>query len=471
MIGDSTCNVQLDSGKADISMADLASGKISIKFVGAKASVPAGGYWTLTMGVDTKDAKMDVTLDGTSSLTVASSKGLRIANGSKLTMESGSQLIVNSGALLRVGSEGEIAGNGTITNSGTVTLHKGDAADKTAKVTAITLASGGAVYSQFEVTDGKIGPSGNVSHSNGSYTVAGVTENDGSTLIQFTERYTYYTPSHGGSSGSSGYAITVPSDIKNGDVTVSPSRATAGTVVTITVKPDAGYELDSLTVTDKNGGTVALKDIGSNKYTFTMPSGAVKIAAEFVEETPVSTLPFDDVAATAWYYDAVEYVYDNGLMNGTASDTFAPNATLTRGMLATVLWRMEGSPVVNYALPFEDVSGGQWYTEAIRWAASVGVVNGTSATTYAPNANITREQLATMLYRYAAYKSGSVSTSASLSGFTDAGSVSDYAADAMEWAVAEEIIGGMTSTTLVPQGSATRAQTATMLMRYCENVL
>ena len=280
-----------------------------------------------------------------------------------------------------------------------------------------------------------------------------------------------YTPSHGGSSGSSGYAITVPSNIKNGDVTVSPSRATAGTVVTITVKPDAGYELDSLTVTDKNGKTVALKDIGNNKYTFTMPSGAVKIAAEFVEETPVSTLPFDDVAATAWYYDAVEYVYDNGLMNGTASDTFAPNATLTRGMLATVLWRMEGSPVVNYALPFEDVSGDQWYTEAIRWAASVGVVNGTSATTYAPNANITREQLATMLYRYAAYKSGSVSTSASLSGFTDAGSVSDYAADAMEWAVAEEIIGGMTSTTLVPQGSATRAQTATMLMRYCENVL
>ena len=277
--------------------------------------------------------------------------------------------------------------------------------------------------------------------------------------------------SHGGSSGSSGYAITVPSDIKNGDVTVSPSRATAGTVVTITVKPDSGYELDSLTVTDKNGKTVALKDIGNNKYTFTMPSGAVKIAAEFVEETPVSTLPFDDVAATAWYYDAVEYVYDNGLMNGTASDTFAPNATLTRGMLATVLWRMEGSPVVNYALPFEDVSGDQWYTEAIRWAASVGVVNGTSATTYAPNANITREQLATMLYRYAAYKSGSVSTSASLSGFTDAGSVSDYAADAMEWAVAEEIIGGMTSTTLVPQGSATRAQTATMLMRYCENVL
>ena len=281
----------------------------------------------------------------------------------------------------------------------------------------------------------------------------------------------FYTPSHGGSSGSSGYAITVPSDIKNGDVTVSPSRATAGTVVTITVKPDAGYELDSLTVTDKNGETVALKDIGNNKYTFTMPSGAVKIAAEFVEETPVSTLPFDDVAATAWYYDAVEYVYESDLMNGTSSTIFAPNATLTRGMLATVLWRMEGSPVVNYALPFEDVSGDQWYTEAIRWAASVGVVNGTSATTYAPNANITREQLATMLYRYAAYKSGSVSTSASLSGFTDAGSVSDYAADAMEWAVAEEIIGGMTSTTLVPQGSATRAQTATMLMRYCENVL
>ena len=202
-----------------------------------------------------------------------------------------------------------------------------------------------------------------------------------------------------------------------------------------------------------------------------MPRGKVEVKVSFKEEITVSTLPFTDVATTAWYYDAVEYVYDNDLMNGTSSTVFAPNATLTRGMLATVLWRMEGSPVVNYALPFEDVSADQWYTEAIRWAASVGVVNGTSATTYAPNANITREQLATMLYRYAAYKSGNVSASASLSGFTDAGSVSDYAADAMEWAVAEEIIGGMTSTTLVPQGSATRAQTATMLMRYCENVL
>ena len=337
----------------------------------------------------------------------------------------------------------------------------------------ITIPSGASVPPEglSATISGSAGKSVTVKNETGNkitVTINGVKQEIGSNA---TSQPFTYTPSHGSSSGSSGYAITVPSDIKNGDVTVSPSRATAGTVVTITVKPDSGYELDSLTVTDKNGKTVALKDIGNNKYTFTMPSGAVKIAAEFVEETPVSTLPFDDVAATAWYYDAVEYVYDNGLMNGTASDTFAPNATLTRGMLATVLWRMEGSPVVNYALPFEDVSGDQWYTEAIRWAASVGVVNGTSATTYAPNANITREQLATMLYRYAAYKSGSVSTSASLSGFTDAGSVSDYAADAMEWAVAEEIIGGMTSTTLVPQGSATRAQTATMLMRYCENVL
>ncbi|HIX32236.1 MAG TPA: S-layer homology domain-containing protein [Firmicutes bacterium] len=430
---------------------------------GSAATIPAGQEFFLQLD---SSNKLKLAVESNATLTVAGK--LTASTGSELALAG--KLDVASGGIVRVASTAKITGAGTITNSGTVTLHS-SGTNNASVAPAITLASGGAVYSQFEVTDGKIGPSGNVSHSNGSYTVAGVTENDGSTLIQFTERYTYYTPSHGGSSGSSGYAITVPSNIKNGDVTVSPSRATAGTVVTITVKPDAGYELDSLTVTDKNGKTVALKDIGSNKYTFTMPSGAVKIAAEFVEEAPVSTLPFTDVAADAWYYDAVEYVYDNDLMNGTAPTVFAPNATLTRGMLATVLWRMEGSPVVNYALPFEDVSADQWYTEAIRWAASVGVVNGTSATTYAPNANITREQLATMLYRYAAYKSGSVSASASLSGFTDAGSVSDYAADAMEWAVAEEIIGGMTSTTLVPQGSATRAQTATMLMRYCENVL
>ena len=421
---------------------------------------PAGSATRLQAVVDTNAT---LTIDGTLTLPSGTVNG----TSAKLTVNG----TVNDNGLIRANSGSAIDGTGTIhvNNGGKLTVHTSTANGNAAiSVSSIALSSGGEVYSEFALTDGIVGPSGNVSHSTGSYTVDGV--QSGGQDVTFTNRYTYYVPS-GGSSGSSGYAITVPSNIKNGDVTVSPSRATAGTVVTITVKPDAGYELDSLTVTDKNGKTVALKDIGNNKYTFTMPSGAVKIAAEFVEEAPVSTLPFTDVAATAWYYDAVEYVYDNDLMNGTASDTFAPNATLTRGMLATVLWRMEGSPVVNYALPFEDVSGDQWYTEAIRWAASVGVVNGTSATTYAPNANITREQLATMLYRYAAYKSGSVSTSASLSGFTDAGSVSDYAADAMEWAVAEEIIGGMTSTTLVPQGSATRAQTATMLMRYCENVL
>ena len=348
-----------------------------------------------------------------------------------------------------------------------------DAVNAAPNGATITIPSGASVPTEglSATISGSAGKSVKVKNETGdkiTVTINGVKQEIGSNA---TSQPFTYTPSHGSSSGSSGYAITVPSNVKNGTVKVSPTRASAGQTVTISVKPDAGYVLDEIAVYDADGDEIELERGNANQYQFTMPRGKVEVKVSFKEEVTVSTLPFTDVAADAWYYDAVEYVYDNDLMNGTSSTVFAPNATLTRGMLATVLWRMEGSPVVNYALPFEDVSGDQWYTEAIRWAASVGVVNGTSATTYAPNANITREQLATMLYRYAAYKSGSVSTSASLSGFTDAGSVSDYAADAMEWAVAEEIIGGMTSTTLVPQGSATRAQTATMLMRYCENVL
>ena len=465
MIGDSTCNVQLDSGKADISMADLASGKISIKFVGAKASVPAGGYWTLTMGVGTKDAKMDVTLDGTSSLTVASSKGLRIANGSKLTMESGSQLIVNSGALLRVGSEGEIAGDGTITNSGTVTLHKGDAADKTAKVTAITLAGGGAVYSQFEVTDGKIGPSGNVSHSTGSYTVAGVTENDGSTLIQFTERYTYYTPSSS-SGGSTRYTVTAPTDVANGSVKVSPTRASYNQTVTVTVTPDEGYQLASIAVTDRSGNTITLERGNANQYTFKMPRGAVSIAVTFEEIAPW-TSPYVDVTAGDWFYDAVEYVVDNSLMTGTSSTTFEPDAQLTRGMMATVLWAMSGGPVVNYAMDYTDVSDGDWYAEAVRWATSTGVVTGMGDGTYEPNAPITREQMMVMLYAYAVRAGYDVDQGGmSAREFDDYGEISGWAVTAMEWAVNTGMIGGKPGNLLDPTGSATRAEVATILRNY-----
>ena len=175
-------------------------------------------------------------------------------------------------------------------------------------------------------------------------------------------------------------------------------------------------------------------------------------------------MTFADVAEGAWYYDAVSYVYANGLMDGVSASEFAPDTTLTRAMLVTILWRMEGEPVVNYLMPFTDVDGGAWYAEAVRWAASEGIVTGVSDTSFAPNAEITREQLAAILHRYA----GEPATAANLSGYADGASVSAYAVDAMSWCVEHDIITGTTATTLEPQGTATRAQAAAMLMRFAD---
>ena len=181
--------------------------------------------------------------------------------------------------------------------------------------------------------------------------------------------------------------------------------------------------------------------------------------------------PFTDVPQGHWAGDAVQYVYENNLMGGTDSTTFSPNNTTTRGMIVTVLYRLTGEPASGTASQFTDVAAGAWYAKAVAWAASRDIVNGTSATTFAPNSPITREQMAAILYRYAAYKGYDVSQKADLSGYTDAASISGYAKDALAWANAQKLITGVTDTTLNPQGSATRAQVATILMRLCETVV
>lgn len=188
-------------------------------------------------------------------------------------------------------------------------------------------------------------------------------------------------------------------------------------------------------------------------------------------QTPVSSLPFGDVKSGDWFYNDVKYVYDKGMMAGTAADVFAPNATTTRAMIVTILYRLEGSPAVTGGSVFTDVPDGQWYTDAVKWAAANQIVNGTSATTFAPNAPITREQMAAILYRYAQYKGYDVSGKADLSGYADNGQVSAYAKDALAWANAAKLINGVTNTTLDPQGSATRAQVSAILHRFCEGVV
>ena len=270
-------------------------------------------------------------------------------------------------------------------------------------------------------------------------------------------------------SGNTVFSISV-SPATGGVVAVSPKSASKGSAVTITATPNTGYQLDKLTVTDKNGNSIKLTDQGNGKYTFTMPASKVSASASFAEvEVPAPALPFADVTASDWFYDAVAYVYNNGLMTGTSDTTFSPNATTTRGMLVTILHRLEGEPAANDA-GFTDVENGAWYQAAVDWAAANGIVNGTSETTFDPNGTLTREQMAAILYRYAAYKGYDVSQLADLSRFSDSSAVSTYAADALAWANAAGLITGVTDTTLSPQGSAVRAQAATILMRFCENI-
>ena len=280
--------------------------------------------------------------------------------------------------------------------------------------------------------------------------------------IKPTKSYTFkYTHSSGSSSGGSSsgkttYKVTT-SAVNNGGVNASPSNAEKGATITITLSPDKGYKLDKLTVTDGSGKTVSTVKKSDTVYTFTMPASAVKVGVSYVKatETPSET-KFNDVSANDWFASAVDYVTGKGMMNGTAANTFSPKANTTRGMLMTVLARHAG----------EDTTGGSvWYEKGMNWAKANGVSDGTN-----PQVNITREQLAAMLYRYAQYKKYDVSGAKSLDGYTDAQSVSSYAVPALQWANAAGVVTGKSGSKLDPKGNATRAEVAAMLMRFCENV-
>lgn len=270
----------------------------------------------------------------------------------------------------------------------------------------------------------------------------------------------------GGGSSSSSSRVTVASTT-HGRVTVSPDNPKTGDTVTITVRPDDGYVLDTLTVTNASGKEVELTKVNDTRYTFVMPSSKVTVKATFVAEEP-SGMPFTDVASGAWYYDAVSFVYKRGLMSGTGDNLFSPNVTTSRGMIVTILYRLDGSPSASSA-GFTDVTSGQWYTDAVNWAAANDIVAGYGNGLFGPNDTVTREQMAVILYRYAQYKGYDTSASNSLNGYTDVGGVSSWALTAMQWANAEGLINGTSGTTLSPTNGATRAEVAQILMRFCEN--
>ena len=273
------------------------------------------------------------------------------------------------------------------------------------------------------------------------------------------------------SSGSTRYTVSVE-DTDNGSVKVSPTRASKGSTVTVTVKPDEGYELDKLTVTDKNGDSVKLTDKGDGKYTFKMPASKVTVEAVFtaVEPEPEG-LPFTDVTSGDWFYDAVAYVYDKGMMEGTTDTTFAPAMNLTRSMIAQVLYNLEERPEAPGAAGFPDVAAGAWYADAVNWAAARGIVKGYDTGAFGPEDSVTREQLAAILYRYAQAK-GYDTTQGGMAvrEFSDSASISDWAQEAMAWAVNAQVLSGKGNGVLDPQGTATRAEVAQMLMNFGEHV-
>ena len=261
----------------------------------------------------------------------------------------------------------------------------------------------------------------------------------------------------GGSSSSTTYAVSVE-DSKNGSVSVSPKRAEKGDTVTITVKPDTGYELDELTVTDKNGDKIKLTEKDDNKFTFKMPGSKVTVETSFklIETEPEN--PFTDISKSDYFYDAVLWAADKGITSGVTETLFAPNSSCTRAQMVTFLWRANGSPVVDYAMNFTDVPADAYYADAVRWAVSKGITSGTSATTFAPDMTVTRAQTVTFLYRAAgtpAVTGGS---------FADV-NANAYYADAVAWAVAEGITSGTSATTFSPDAACTRAQIVTFLYR------
>jgi hypothetical protein len=297
-----------------------------------------------------------------------------------------------------------------------------------------------------------------------------ITQKDDTTTTP-TPTYTS-SPSSGGSSSSSS-KVSVPTKIDGGSISVSSRNPSKGDTVTITAKPNDGYKVDKITVTDKNGKTVEVTDAGDNKYTFVMPDTTVSISASFAKDdtatdennnnnpSDTSGIAFTDVKSGDYYYDAVKWAVDNNVTNGLSATSFGPSASCTRAQTVTFMWRAAGSPAPQSVTnPFTDVAQGSYYYDAVMWAVEQGITTGATATTFAPDATVTRAQFVTFEYRAA----GSPEVTSDVS-FGDV-SGSAYYADAVKWAAANGITTGTSANAFSPAASCTRGQTVTFLYRY-----
>ncbi len=439
---------------------------------------PADDSVGIVFGLDLSDSKAgtvygNVTLQ--EDLTIGEGESLTISDGASLDTN-GNTITVESGGTL----EGEPTGEGSVVYKVTgVSLNKN----------ALSLAVGGTETLIATITPGNAtnknltwtsGDEDVATVNNGVVTATGtgttnitVTTADGNKTATCTVTVTappepepeptpppYIPPT---------YAVTTP-ETTGGTVTVSPSRASSGRTVTITAEPDTGFALESLTVLDSRGNEIALTDKGDGKYTFTMPASRVTVEASFAP----APLPFEDVAPGAWYESAVRYAYFHNIMEGMRETEFSPTTALTRAMAAQILYNLEGQPDLsseNLGYPYEDVDAQAWYGDAVYWARITGVATGYGDGTFQPTDSITRQEFAQMLYNYAKYKGYDLTAEGDLSTFPDANSIADWAEAAMRWANGNELINGHDDGTIDAAGIGTRAQAASILMRFDQNLV
>lgn len=402
-------------------------------------------------------------------------------------------LVVNPDVTLSIVEGTTLTNNGTIENKGEI---KGKVTGEITEYYTVTFTSNKEIES-VEVKDKNndvVRPNveGKFVYSlaNGTYTYTMETvrgTRTGSFTVNGEDKTINENFSSGGGSSHSydGYITII--NPKNGEVSVSDDWAYEDDKITLTITPDDGYEVDKIEIVDDEGDKIDAKKVDDedNKYTFRMANCDVTVTVTFKEEgkttedtdkeedkddesTETTELNFTDVKESDWFFKGVEYVVDKGVMSGVSENEFAPAGKLTRAMLVQMLYNMESRPACDAENAFMDVPVGQWYTDAVIWANDAKIVSGMGEGLFAPNMEITREQMVAMLYNYAKYKGYDVTASADLSAFADTASVSAWAQPAMQWAVAEGYISGMGDNQLAPQGTATRAEIASVIMRFME---
>ena len=436
---------------------------------GSKATVPAGQTLNLMFGAS---LPLNAVIEDGAILSVMGTLNIP-ATGDGASLVVDGLMIVEDGGMARIASKAAVSGSGEISNSGIVTLHRGSTDEADLSI-AITLEEGGLVYSQLTNTAVDALIKNAAKDDAGGFTIEGINDDNGDPLV-FDIEYSYYVEESVESSTPTYRPII--DDTDNGTVSVRPSRPERGDKVTIIAKPDDGYIVDEVSVVDRDGDKVDVTANTNGTYSFIQPRGSVTISVTFRLDIcdggrDCPSYGFIDVDQNLWYHEAVDYVIEHQVMNGTSATTFAPTGTLSRAMLVQILYNSEGRPSLDDEIlgyPYADVPGDAWFADAVYWARLNNVVLGYGDENFGPNDPITREQLMAILYRYEQLQGGGFTGDWAFNlDFNDADQVSDWAYEATCWCTMNGVVTGYGNDMLLPQGTATRAEVAQMIMRFLE---